>query len=60
VVADGPEDSMAALGARLEAAGYQPEVRKPENWPVAVLSLPWGELVNRTEAAEAILGEAQP
>ena len=54
VVADGPVEEMTALTARLQDAGFNPTIATPEGWPMTLVTLPWGELTDRTVEAEAI------
>jgi hypothetical protein len=55
IVRDGAEAEMKALALRLEAAGFDGEAFAVEDWPVAVVDLPWSQLTARTAEAEALL-----
>jgi hypothetical protein len=55
IVADGIAAEARTLAERFCAAGFGAEAFEVEGWPVCAVDLPWGELIDRTEEAEALL-----
>jgi predicted amidophosphoribosyltransferase len=56
IVAHGTAEEMKDLAAQFQAQGFAAQANAIEDWTVAAVDLPWTELIDRTDEAEALLG----
>src|SRR5688572_13954518 len=54
IVSHGTVEAAKALADELRQAGFNAEAFEVEDWPVAVVDLPWRELTERTAEAERL------